>query len=408
MSNRKPEISKTPDGYLATWDDGVSASVEEIREHGGDELKAYVIIRSETLGPLKADPLNLLASTTKAQWVRILQDRAPDVDWHAKLDQLAVGVRELYRSGEPTIDMRLYPDDDGPVWHLEPFIGTEGPTVLFGDGGMGKSTIAIAILATAAGTTVLGQAYQTGPALFLDYEGTARGFRTRLAAICEGAGLAIPEIHYRREYASLPEAAPAIRREIARLGVCTVAIDSVGLACGGSPEAADVTLAFFTAVDSLRVPAILVDHITKNGGQEQTKAYGSVYKHNRPRLAWRVVSRQDENGRRLVALTEHKHNDFGEIRPLTYRMAITTDERRRWRTVEFQPADARTEADVADMILKGRARIWAAIRQAGRGLKVEEVAAEVDQPVETVSRTLRRYRGKIFYERDGVWWNQES
>jgi len=401
-----PEITPTVDGYRITWVPlGIEATAEWV-EQKGRELTCELTVRSTrpmSEGLLLAPAaFNLSAPQTRKNLARQLADRDGELDWDGMIEQLVIGVRERHRLGEPTIDMRSFKPSGAPIWHLHPFLVTSGPTVVFGDGGVGKTSIAIAIAASAAsGSAILGlPKAPPQAALFLDYEGSAETFYARLAAVCVGAGIPIPPVHYRREYASLTEAAPAIRREVERNAIGTVVIDSVGLACGGSPEAADVTLGFFRAVDSLRVPALLIDHITKNGGPEQTKAYGSVYKHNRPRLAWKVVGRQDADGKRIVALTEHKHNDFKELPRLGYRISYITDHEDRPTSIEIGWADVKADPELGS--LRDRIVAELARQPQTRSELADTTGAERHILASRVSEMVKR--GELRADEEGRLW----
>lgn len=405
----KPKVEATPDGYRVTWEDqGIVAEAEWV-EQDGRELTCELSVKSTRAmseGWLLAPAsFNLSAPRTRQSLAGQLKEHDPDMPWAGMIEQLVLGVRERHRRGEPTIDMRLYAVPDAPLWHVEPLLETGGPTVLYGDGDTGKTTLAIALAVTAAsGTPVLGTLRANpAPVLFLDYEGSPATFRSRLGAMCEGADIPIPEVHYRREYASLQESARQIRREVEAIGARTVIVDSIGIACGGAPEAADVTLAFFRAVDSLRTPCFLIDHITKNGGDDQGKAYGSVYKHNRPRLTWQVSSKLDREGTRIVAMRSLKHNDFGALPRLTYRVAFEVDANKNPTKISIGWADAGADPGVADALLRGWPRLDAALR--GGGLTPLELASLTDQGVATVERTLRRYSGTHFTLKEGRWWN---
>jgi hypothetical protein len=157
-------------------------------------------------------------------------------------------------------------------------------------------------------------------------------------AILAGAGIRErPPIFYRRMVASLPESAAIVRREIAHLGIGAFIGDSLGMARGGEPESADMTLRLFAAARSLGVPVLFTDHVTnreanddKNGA---VKPFGSAYTWNSSRLVWTMDKAQTEgeDSSITVALVNRKRNN-GRLLP------------RRGYRIEFEGEDDRLQA----------------------------------------------------------------
>ena len=341
----KPELEVVGDVFRFTWPCGIEAELDRFSEHR-DELTGELLIRSSrppSPGLIHSARFNLMSTTARKTLAGALRDRDSDLDWPGLLEQLCFLARERYRKGDPSIDMRTYAPSGRARWLVEPFVEHGGPTVLFGDGEGGKSMMAIAIGVTCAtGTPVLGELRgDHAPVLYLDYETDADTFHERLRAICAGAEIPeLPPFHYRRQVASLRDAAPAIRREIAKLGVGLVIVDSLGWACGDDPLAADVVIALFNTMRSFGVPVLGVDHIAKNA-TDQGKAFGSVYKHNGPRLTWRVDKTQEEGASSfVVALVNTKRNNGRRVPRRGHRIScVSTDVDERLIAVQFQAAD---------------------------------------------------------------------
>lgn len=341
----KPEFEQVADEYRLRWANGIEASVERIVEHR-DELTAEITIRSSRLprpGYLTRSRLNLMATQTRKALVTTLREREADLDWHAMVEQMCFLVADAYREGEPSIDMRSYERSTGTRWLLEPFIERGGPTILFADGGTGKSTVALAMaVSMASGEDIIGRRHGAPvPVLYLDWEAGVDDTQNRIEAICVGAGIDprdVP-INYRRQVASLAEGAASNRREISRLGAGLVVIDPFGAARGGDPESAEVTIKSFSAIRSFGVPVLIVDHVTKREGNDATKPFGSVFTSNSARQTWKMDRgrEEDRRGGYLITMDNPKQNNVRRASSLGFRITHEAGEDDWVRSITIRP-----------------------------------------------------------------------
>lgn len=405
----KPELSQTVDGYELKWSAGIEASVERLVEHR-DELTAEVTFRSVRVprpGLLHRARLNLMSSQSRKTLASALEKREVDLDWSAMLEQLCFLVSDHYRRGDPEIDLREYCEMPATRWLLEPFVESGGPTVLFADGGTGKSMVALAIATSiASGTPILGTLRSPAvPVLYLDWETDTATANERLRALCAGAGIfPIPPVFYRRQVASLPESAAEIRRVIQKRGIGFVIVDSLGAARGGEPESADVTIRTFAAARSFGVPWLAVDHVTKQAGNDATKPFGSAFTANLARLTW-SMDKSDEAGESTVkvALMSRKSNNVYRQKPLGYQLAFERDEDGILWSVGFKALDVATDIDMGH-----RASLSDQIRMALKsgGLSVKEMNDATGMAGDSIRRTAERMRerGDLLREPDGKYW----
>jgi hypothetical protein len=363
----KADFKVIGDVYRFEWGTGIEAELERFSEHR-DDLSAEVTFHSTRQphpGMLHSARLNLMSTQTRTSLVKTLSLREPDLDWGGMVEAMCFRAREQYRGGDPSIDMREYQRTVSSRWLVEPFVELGGPTILFADGGTGKSLTALSIAVTASCTaSVIGRLHgEPVPVLFLDYETDADTFDERLAALVRGAGARErPPIFYRRMTASLPEAAATIRREITKLGVGFVVVDSLGAARAGEPESADMTIRLFNAGRSLGVPWLGVDHVTKASGNDSTRPFGSTYTHNLARLTWGADKAQEEGENTIVlALRNHKRNN-GRFLPRTgFRIDFQNTDIDELLTVQFRSTDLTDVPGLAEK-MPLRTRILAALR----------------------------------------------
>ena len=210
-------------------------------------------------------------------------------------------------------------------WLLYPLLMSRAATRLVAAGGVGKSMLALGVAVTVATGTkaLLGLTpVRTGPVLYLDWEADKVIHGERLRAICRGHGLNTPKnIYYLLSQQALPRAIHAIQQAAAEVKPVLVIVDSNAMARGVSGEgsAEDSTIRMFSALRSLGLPSLIVDHKSdekirrgKQGG------YGSVFNTNLARLEWEVV-RRDNTGGMVMKLT--KANNMKAGRELGFRLS---------------------------------------------------------------------------------------
>lgn len=402
-----PDMQVVGDVYRLWWNEElVGIDVARVSEHR-DGLHAEITIRSERVeksGLIHQARFNLASTQARSTLAKTLSGRMAEVDWAGMLEQLCFKVTERYRKGEPLIDLREVSLTNRPRWLLEPFLEYGGPTVLFADGGAGKSMFALGIaVSVASGFPIV---TDNGPqkvsrVWYMDWEASPEDHRERIGAIAKGYCIEIPDlepIYYTREAGSLMERAPEARTKIAELGVGLVVIDSAAAARGGEPESADTTIKLFNACRLLECPVLIVDHVVKNADKPSDKPFGSVYTHNMSRLMWRLTRGEDdeETG---IALTNTKSNN-GRLHPKRgYRMHYETEDGRLelvgWQREEMSNLPglrgemSRRDAIREVLVANGRAMTVPDIRAC---LEADGVKVSND----TVHMTLKRSAGSLF------------
>lgn len=255
--------------------------------------------------------------------------------------------------------------------------------LLFGQYSTGKSGVALALAASVqAGNEFLGLEVEHGPILYADYETDADTLHERLFRLARGLGLGVvPVIHYRRLFGPLADEVPTLSRYIDAEGVRLVIIDSLGLACGGEVESAEVVLRLFAGIRQLRCTTLATDHTAKHSspGQKRT-AFGSVYKTNSPRSVWEVKTSRYDDGTLHIALFHRKVNDGRLERPLSLRMTFTED------ATTITPEDARDVPLLGEGLSAGEP-IWLALEQP---ISTGELAEELGLSAETVRQACGR------------------
>ena len=257
-------------------------------------------------------------------------------------------------------------------------------TILFGDGDIGKGTLAChwALELVRQGLTVL----------VVDYESHRDEWTWRLDGLggLEGrAGVyhvAPIEAGWR---GALWEHLEVMRAAIEATGADVVIVDSLAVACRGYDPKDDATASSYcAAANGLNVSVLSIAHVTKAGGGKWP--YGSVFWHNLARVTWNMSAHQ--LGRLLRC---RKSNAYEK--PRLQMVTITWLDGRLGEVWEKPYAEALSDAvlDILSDTPKTRAEIDTAL---------EEMRDEDDEPVKknnvkVVLGRLRR-RGDIALEGD--------
>lgn len=404
----RPKVNPTCDGMVFTWvDTMIEVELDRLAENKSDGITAELVFYDRRKlgsgGLLLFTKLNLLAPQTVRNVCQTLEKRRSDVDWHAVMEQVTFIAVQRYRQGEPVVDLREVEQRQGTRWLLEPFIEHDVATIIFADGGTGKSSVALALAVQAAS----GQGPQIGklhgepvPVLYLDWESDKAIHAERLRAICSAANIEpLPPIYYRRMVASLAESAATVRKDVEKLKAGLVIVDSMGAARGGEPESADTTIKLFNAARSFGCAWVGIDHVSKSAASngDAKKPFGSAYTHHLARITWGMerTKEPDDDGSMVVALTNWKSNHGALRKALGYRMHYLTDDSGDTLLALYvQPVDLMAVPELASkMPLKER--IMAELR--GGAMTVAELAEALNANENQVAVRLSEMKrsGKV-------------
>jgi hypothetical protein len=298
-----------------------------------------------------------------------------DVDWFGLLEEFVQRIFESERVGDPAIDLRNLPRpaaDD--VIRLEGLsFPLKHPSILFGDGGTAKSYTALYVL----GTLAL-RGLRVG---MFDWELSGEDHRDRLERLF---GPTMPRILYARCERPLTAEADRLRRLVKEHALDFVVFDSVAFACDGPPESAEIASRYFRAVREINCGSLHIAHVTKSENADQ-RPFGSAFWHNGARSTWNVQSAEpDSDGSLRLAFFNRKSNLGRLASPSSLSVSFTTDSRTIFRIAEI--ADDPEFAEKMSI----RQRMVNILRRGAR--TPEEIASSLDANVETVRRTIRRYK----------------
>ena len=323
--------------------------------------------------------------------------RDSDVDWDLVLEQVSRAVLQEWRQGTPlvTLDGNMDVLAQSNKWLIEPIIQLNNPTLIYGPGSTGKSWFGqyIAVLAD-EGMSNGGFNVEPCTVLYLDWETDQVELGSRITMIRKGLGLSgKSHILYKAMNQGLSTDIERIREICLEHSVGLVVIDSLGSACHGEPESAEVVLRAFAAIRSLGISSLCIDHTNKEGF-----LFGSVYKFNSARQVFEAKKSQQENEDKLVlGLFHKKANNSKLIRPLGFELGFDDNQTMTITRQDVKDSELEEHMKVSD-------RIANALSRSGK-LTASEIAEEIDKAESHVSKELSygKRSGKFIQLADRKW-----
>jgi hypothetical protein len=288
-------------------------------------------------------------------------------------------------------------------------------TLLYGDGGVAKSLLALALAVAIAGDSKewLGRDIESCPVLYVDFELDSEEQARRVHQLCRGHGLdAPPENLLYMSALGHPagEAFSAALEACIEHAVGLMVVDSLGPALQGDAEAARDVIGFFQkSVEPFRAEGIailIIDHQSRlqQGQSYQSKgAFGSVFKTNLARSVIQAQATERGEATLTVRLRQKKHN-FGPLaEPFGAKLSFT-EEAVSLEGVELDASELAEEAtlnstDRVKLAMEdGPAYPWEIAEKTGLALKTVKNALtglrkqEVVEPTGEVENRTERVR----------------
>ncbi len=329
-----PEIKWEGGRGIFLWHrEGIGIAVDRIREHS-DDLRAEITVTAKVGGTLGLDRINLLTTRGRGDFAKVLKEYRSDVDWLPRLELVCQKAVEKYRQGEPAellVPVTTLHDDE---YHVDPILPRHQTSVLYADGGNGKSLFALALaISTATGKALPGgiKPIRTCSVMDLDYETEYVQQGKRSGGLLKRFGLPFESVpfYYRRMTGALADHEETLRSEIARLGVGFVIVDSLVPACGPEPKEAGSVSRVFDTLRSFRTTNLIIAHVPKTQADQTsnaTRPWGSAFVWNFARSVWEIVrAKEADDDRMEIALYHRKANDSRLHSAIGLRFEFTGD-----------------------------------------------------------------------------------
>jgi hypothetical protein len=378
-------------------DEGVVITCDRIRADSRSGVTCWLYVETSSLGriygPATFNPLAARSNTRKE-----LQDR-DEQDWGAILNAVSTVIVEGLDESAELIDVTTHVAADSVPWLLEPYIRLGSPTLIYGDGGEGKSTWSIAaLLSLVTGQKILPgvQVHKQGAVLYLDWEDEADSFTRSVNAVAAGAGITVPpnSFLYLRMSGPLENQIDMIEKYVTTYNVIAIVVDSLVAAAGGDVNESEAARTYFGAMRQFGVASLGITHMSKDK-RNNDKPFGSVYYWNYARAVWFMQKVQESgNNESEIALFHKKANASDLQKPRSFKVDFSNDQ------IKYTSVNIQAIPSFAQQT-GTRAQIEGVL---GRGsMTLSEIVEETGLKATTVSNALTRNNKQFTRVVGGGW-----
>ena len=301
---------------------GIDVEIGRVTRDFSKSPQAEVVIdvdkrlSPERSGRVFRGRLGLLSRSGIKGCVDTCKRRVPDTPWDDVIDDVCDrALNNQQQRLAPDVVGLQEPKRERPVYQVWPLLPSRQPTIIYGQGGIGKSWLALYLCALVDhGLTVNGLNADVGNSLYVDWETAKATAEGRAWAIKRGEPQIADDwgLRYQSAQGPLVDWIDTLANHVAGEKFDLVVIDSVGMALGGDAGNDEKVLAFFTALRQLETTILLIDHMTKGPDSQERGAFGSTYKRNQARSYWEM--RQAADGEMTMGLY-HRKTNLGRLSP---------------------------------------------------------------------------------------------
>lgn len=304
MDISKPIIDPLPSGYKFLWCEGtewvLTVSINRMNEDSHHAVSGEITVEHEPDGVLLSGiKFNLSSQRGRNDIVkRLSQSQSIKINWVDLIEQVCSTAIEKLREGEDSKEIWSHEDVEKPPYLLEPILYQKTPTIIFGEGGSGKSRLArvismIVIMPLENNNLGLTPTTKSVPTLYIDYETNEMEFRWDWARLAKGLDISTVGINYLRCYQSIADAIDQIQLKVASTKSEFVVVDSLAPAAGGNINEAEPAIRLHNALRKLNTSVLVIGHTSKDQLTRTKSVYGSVFFTNLARSVFECKKQQE-------------------------------------------------------------------------------------------------------------------
>ncbi len=319
-----------------------------------------------------------------------LTPMASAVPWKWLLQKSCALVLKRHREGEPLRILAVDTLVEPLTYQINPIVFRGKPTVLFGDGGLGKSSFALlCAMLVSIGEPVAGIAALPGIPLYLDYEDSYDVHVRRMQAIAAcHPNLSKATVHYQACTEPLTSLTHTLLRRIQAEGITFLVLDSLAAATGGD-AGAEAATKVFRAIRTLSLGTMIVAHIPKpNGEGMDPSIYGSVFHKNFARSTWELRKEQEVGSdTAILGLFNRKSNLSRLHHPIGLKVTQNAENSR----IQYEAFDLSQAVELASALpLPNRIRN---LLEDGEPRSSKDIADELGAKWASVKAVLSKHKG---------------
>jgi hypothetical protein len=322
-------------------------------------------------------------------------DIGGEVPWGGYFSWIAKRVREEYDRPYSVIDLGAHEIQRDSPWAIEPLLRRGLPTLMFGSGGVGKSTLALALcLSLASGKSIIPglRVPEATNALYLDWEQETDDAAGVLNGIASAAGIPATGVWHMRMSGALTDHLDHAITFMREHEIGFVVVDSILPASGNDIKDDEAPRLFYEAIRETGATALCLTHHSK---AEPDQPYGNIYWTNLARATWKVEGEQEPESDTLhIELFNMKQNRGKRAKPIGLD-AVFDDAGIAYREAEIT---SESRVGIANTLSD---RIFGLLLDAG-GLTSRDIADHFGKTSDGIIHTLRSGEGKRFVKLDST------
>lgn len=333
----EPLIESLLNGYKFLWCQGeewvLSISIVKLIEQSRGVFSGELTIEhafkdKPTISGIRVNLVSQQARNTIAK--RLAESKIiPGLDWPQLVDQICSECIKRHREGQPYQELWTSEDIPPLEYLVEPILLKGIPTVIFGEKGVTKSTLALLIYVTLLlpwFDNPLGMVApnRTIKSLILDWETPGNIVQWTAKKLQEGMNLPAFPLYHRRCNVSLVDDLESIQKMVSDLKAEVVIIDSLARATGGelSKDTENVNR-FFTALDKLNVTSLIIAQTSKDTDSKKKTIYGNVLFTYYARSIFELCKSQDVGEDEINVALFHRWSNLTRLqRPMGFRFSF--------------------------------------------------------------------------------------
>ncbi len=396
----QPEVTKTVGGFTFSFkDEKIKIKVSRLKSHSDGRLNGELLITSlsdKTIYPQTS--FNFLTDRSRSILASNLTKRDKEErPWADILNQLSLMVVNRVREGDPVQELWTNTEIRRPEYLLYPILYRNLPTVMFGEKGVCKSTIALTFYSILT-TPILNNELGFNPlssksirTLYCDWEVEDSVAQFNLQRIQRGMGWPDISIFYRRCLLPLAEDVEQIQGKMSEVGAEALIIDSLGPAVGGDLKSPESALHFTKAIRSLNCSPLVIGQTSKDKDSKTKSVYGSTFFEYYARNIIELKKIGGDEDDFDVALINTYNNLGKKFKPIGLHISFTDD------TIALSTKEASNMPELYNLLPLKR-RIADFLLDAGMQT-LQEIAKGVDASAEQCRVRLYELRreDKVLY-----------
>lgn len=269
----------------------------------------------------KIMPLNITSIRGRLEVANNLKSKYKEIDWLNVIEFICTDIYGKIHQRNASTQIYDLLEPQSLTYLLYPILPMGLPTLIYGDGGIGKSLLCQFFGMLVASDNSISNSYglktyERKNLLYIDWESSELTMRRRQYLMC--AGSKIPPIYtrYMRSYMPIMDMMDDIEEEIINHNIDMIIIDSLGASLSGNLIDAEPVLEFINnKLRRVNVTSLIISHTPKGG----ETPYGSVFITNACRSQWRLRKQQTMGADSInLSLFHEKMNDDKLSTPLGF------------------------------------------------------------------------------------------